>query len=281
MRIAVASGKGGTGKTTVALNLALSLENVQLFDCDVEEPNCNLFLEHELEKVRDVEIQVPTISKEKCDLCMKCVDVCRFNALVKLPKSIMFFPKLCHGCGACSIVCPQGAIYEESRSIGIIERSASRSCSTELYQGLLNISEPMASPIIRALKTHIDDTKTVIIDSPPGTACPVISAVTGADYCVLVTEPTPFGIHDLSLAVELLKELHIPYGVVINRCDIGDDRMDRYCSENNIPVLMKLPNEIKIAELYSRGIPFVLQMPQWKESFLDMFRQVMTLAGRC
>ena len=281
MRIAVASGKGGTGKTTVSLNLALSLGNVQLFDCDVEEPNCNLFLEHRLEKVRDVQIQVPTISKEKCDLCMKCVDVCRFNALVKLPKSIMFFPKLCHGCGACSIVCPQGAIYEEGRSIGIIERSASRSCVTELYQGLLNISEPMASPMIHALKTHIDDTRTVIIDSPPGTACPVISTITGADYCVLVTEPTPFGLHDLSLAIELVKELRIPHGVVINRCDVGDEKVERYCSENNIPVLMKIPNEIKIAELYSQGIPFVLQMPQWKERFLDMFRQLQGLTGGC
>lgn len=281
MRIAVASGKGGTGKTTVSLNLALSLANVQLLDCDVEEPNCNLFLNHELEKVRDVEIRVPFISKDKCDLCMNCVDVCCFNALVKLPKSLMLFPKLCHGCGACSIVCPQGAIHEEGRSIGTIERSVSKNCGTELYQGLLNIGEPMASPIIHALKTHIDDTRTVIIDSPPGTACPVISAITGADYCVLVTEPTPFGLYDLSLAVELVKELRIPYGVVVNRCDMGDERVDRYCSENNIPVLMKIPNEMKIAELYSQGIPFVLQMPHWKESFLDMFRQLQELAGRC
>ena len=281
MRIAVASGKGGTGKTTVSLNLALSLGNVQLLDCDVEEPNCNLFLNHKLEQVRDVQVQVPIISKEKCDLCMKCVDVCRFNALVKLPKSIMLFPKLCHGCGACSIVCPQGAIHEEGRSIGTIERSVSKNCGTELYQGLLNIGEPMASPMIHALKTHIDDTRTVIIDSPPGTACPVISAITGADYCVLVTEPTPFGLYDLSLAVELVKELRIPYGVVVNRCDMGDERVDRYCSENNIPVLMKIPNEMKIAELYSQGIPFVLQMPHWKEKFLDMFRQLQALTGRC
>ncbi|MGB3908398.1 MAG: ATP-binding protein [Methanomethylovorans sp.] len=281
MKIAVASGKGGTGKTTVSLNLALSLENVQLLDCDVEEPNCNLFLDHELEKVRDVQVQVPVISKERCDLCMKCVDACRFNALAKLLKSVMFFPKLCHGCGACSLVCPLGAIHEEGRSIGIIERSASSSSGTELYQGLLSIGEPMASPIIHVLKTYIDDTRTVIIDSPPGLACPAISAITGTDYCVLVTEPTPFGLHDLSLAVELLKELHIPYGVVINRYGIGDERVDRYCSENNIPVLMKIPNELKIAELYSQGIPFVLKMPQWKANFLDMFSQIQKLTGRC
>jgi MinD superfamily P-loop ATPase len=281
MRIAVASGKGGTGKTTVSINLALSLGNVQLLDCDVEEPNCNLFLNHELKKMRDVEVRVPFISKDKCDLCMKCVDICRFNAFVKLPKSLMLFPKLCHGCGACSIVCPQGAINEKCRSIGTIERSVSKNCGTELYQGQLNIGEPMASPIIHALKTHIDDTRTVIIDSPPGTACPVISAITGADYCVLVTEPTPFGLHDLSLAVELVKEMRIPHGVVINRCDLGDERVDRYCSENSIPVLMKIPNEMKIAELYSQGIPFVLQMPHWKVNFVEMFRQLQELAGRC
>ena len=281
MRIAIASGKGGTGKTTVSLNLALSLGDAQLLDCDVEEPNCNLFLKHELEKVRDVGIQVPAISNDKCNLCKKCVDICRFNAFVKLPKSIMLFSKLCHGCGACSLVCPQGAIYEEIRKIGIIERSASQTCGTELYQGLLNIGEPMASPIIRALKEHIDDTRTVIIDSPPGTACPVISAITGVDCCVLVTEPTPFGLHDLSLAVELVKDMKIPHGVIINRHDIGNDSVERYCLENNIPVLMKIPYEIKIAELYSEGIPFVLQMPHWKERFVDMFRQLQVLTGRC
>lgn len=281
MRIAVASGKGGTGKTTVSLNLALSLGNAQLIDCDVEEPNCNLFLNQDLEKVRDVGIQVPVISNEKCDLCKKCVDICRFNSFVKLPKSIMLFPKLCHGCGACSLVCPQDAISEENRTIGVIERSASQNWDTELYQGLLNIGEPMASPIIRALKDHIDDTKTVIIDSPPGTACPVISAIAGADYCVLVTEPTPFGLNDLSLAVELVKDMGIPHGVVINRCNIGDDSVERYCSEKNIPMLMKIPYEIEISELYSEGIPFVLQMPQWKERFLEMFRQLQVLTGRC
>lgn len=281
MRIAIASGKGGTGKTTVSLNLALSIGDAQLLDCDVEEPNCNLFLNHELEKVRDVGIQVPVISNEKCDLCKKCVDICHFNSFVKLPKSIMLFPKLCHGCGACSLVCPQDAISEESRTIGVIERSSSQNWDTELYQGLLNIGEPMASPIIRALKDHIDDTKTVIIDSPPGTACPVISAIAGADYCVLVTEPTPFGLNDLSLAVELVKDMEIPHGVVINRYNIGDDSVERYCSEKNIPMLMKIPYEIEIAELYSEGIPFVLQMPQWKEKFIEMFRQIQVLAGRC
>lgn len=281
MRIAIASGKGGTGKTTVAVNLALSLGNTQLFDCDVEEPNCNLFLNCRLEKVRDVEIRVPVISREKCNLCRKCAEACQFNALVALPKGIMLFPKLCHGCGACSLVCQQNAISEQTKPIGIIERSAAHVMGTALYQGLLNIGEPMASPIIRSLKEHIDDARTVIIDSPPGTSCPVISSISGADYCVLVTEPTPFGFHDLLLAVELVKELQIPYGVVINRDGIGDGAVEKYCSENNIPLLMKIPYEMKIAELYSKGIPFVLQMPSWKDRFMDMFREIQMLSGRC
>ncbi len=280
MRIAIASGKGGTGKTTVSVNLALSLENVQLLDCDVEEPNCNLFLDHPLQKVKDVGIQVPAISKDKCTSCGKCAEACRFNALAVLLTGVILFPKLCHGCGACSIVCPEDAISETIQVIGSIERSASRTHGIELYQGVLNIGEPMASPIIRALKEHIADSRTAIIDSPPGTSCPVISSITGADYCILVTEPTPFGLHDLMLAVDLVKDLQLPYGVIINRHGTGNDGVEDYCSENSIPVLMKIPYDMRIAQLYSEGIPFVLRMPHWKDRFQDTFRQLQALTGR-
>lgn len=281
MRIAIASGKGGTGKTTVSVNLAMSLGNAQLLDCDVEEPNCNLFLDHTLLKAGDVGIQTPVISREKCNSCRKCAEVCRFNALAVLPAGIMLFPKLCHGCGACSLVCPQDAISEATRVIGTIERSASSTCGIELYQGVLNIGEPMASPIIRALEQYIDDSRTVILDSPPGTSCPVIASITGADYCILVTEPTPFGLHDLLLSIELVKDMQIPYGVIINRHGTGDDCVEDHCHENNIPVLMKIPYERRITELCSEGIPFVLQMPRWKDRFLDVFRQLQVLTGRC
>jgi MinD superfamily P-loop ATPase len=281
VRIAIASGKGGTGKTTVSVNLAMSLGNAQLLDCDVEEPNCNLFLDHSLLKVRDVGIQIPVISRDKCNSCGKCAEACRFNALAVLPAGIMLFPRLCHGCGACSFVCPEDAICEATRVIGTIERSAPSAYGIELYQGVLNIGEPMASPIIRALEQYIDDSRTVILDSPPGTSCPVIASITGADYCILVTEPTPFGLHDLLLAIELVKDMQIPYGVIINRYGTGDDSVESHCHENNIPVLMKIPYERKITELYSEGIPFVLQMPRWRDSFLDMFRQLQVLTGRC
>ncbi len=280
MKIAVASGKGGTGKTTVAVNMAVSLGNAQLLDCDVEEPNCNLFLGHPLQKVRDVGIQIPSISRDKCNSCRKCAEACRFNALAVLPTGIMLFPQLCHGCGACSLVCPQDAISETTHVIGTVERSASSARRVELYQGVLNIGEPMASPVIRALKQYIDDSRTVILDSPPGTSCPVISSITGTDYCILVTEPTPFGLHDLLLAVELVKELQIPYGVIINRHGTGDDSVEGYCYENNIPVLMKIPYDRRITELYSEGIPFVLQMPHWKDQFLNLFIKLQVLTGR-
>ncbi len=270
MKIAIASGKGGTGKTTVAVNLALALENVQLFDCDVEEPNCHLFLDIDLEKVEDVNIPTPVIDKSKCDLCGKCSEFCRFNAIAVLPKEVMVFPALCHGCGGCTLVCPNGAISEEDRSIGIIDKNKGND-GFEFYRGLLDIGEPMASPVIAALKKHIDVDRTAIIDSPPGTACPVITSVGDVDYCVLVTESTPFGFHDLLLAIDVVKTLEIPFGVIINRYDIGDNSVEEYCISQQIPILMKIPHDMKIARLYSEGIPFVVRMPEWKDRFVQLF----------
>lgn len=275
MKIAIASGKGGTGKTTIAVNLALSLKDAQLFDCDVEEPNCNLFLGYDLEKVEDVNVPTPVIDKSKCDLCGKCSEFCQFNALAVLPEDVMIFPTLCHGCGGCSIVCPNAAISEVDRKVGVIEGSANE--DLVFYQGLLKIGEPMTSLVIKALQEHIDKNTTAIIDAPPGTACPVIASVKNVDYCILVTESTPFGFHDLKLALDVMRILGIPFGVVINRCDIGDNRVEEYCIEEGIPVLMKIPYDRKIARLYSQGIPFVNEMPEWKERFVRLFRDVASL----
>lgn len=279
MKIAIASGKGGTGKTTVSLNLALALSNVQLFDCDVEEPNCNLFLGFDLEKMEDVICSVPVINQEKCDICRKCSDFCRYNALAALPDKILFFPSLCHGCGGCTIICPEKAILESQRSLGVIEKAKGGS-SLEFYRGLLNIGETMASAVIRTLKKYIDDQKTVIFDAPPGTSCPVIASIGDADYCVLVTESTPFGFHDLRLAVDVVRELKIPFGVIINRWGLGDSSVEDYCKTKGIPILLKIPNDRKIAELYSQGIPFVRKMPGWNEKFLGVFEAMkFQLAG--
>jgi MinD superfamily P-loop ATPase len=275
MKIAIASGKGGTGKTTVAVNLALSLKNAQLFDCDVEEPNCNLFLGYDLEKVEDVNVPTPVVDKNKCDLCGKCSEFCQFNALAVLPEDVMIFPTLCHGCGGCTIVCPNEAISEVDRKVGIIEGSVNE--ELVFYRGLLNIGEPMTSLVIKALQEHIDKNAIAIIDAPPGTACPVIASVKNVDYCILVTESTPFGFHDLKLALDVMRILGIPFGVVINRCDIGDNRVEDYCIEEGIPILMKIPYDREIAKLYSQGIPFVNEMPEWKERFVRLFRDVTSL----
>lgn len=273
MKIAIASGKGGTGKTTVSLNLALALSDVQLFDCDVEEPNCNLFLGFELEKVEDVVCSVPVIDNEKCSHCRQCSDFCHFNALASLPTKVMVFPSLCHGCGGCTILCPEEAIQESQRPLGIIEKAEEEN-SLEFYRGLLNIGETMTSAVIKKLHQHIDDRKNVIIDAPPGTDCQVIASIADMDYCVLVTESTPFGFHDLKLAVNVVRAMQIPFGVVINRYELGDSRVEEYCKEEGIPVLLRIPNDRRIAELYSQGIPFIREMSEWKNNFIHMADEI-------
>lgn len=280
MILSIASGKGGTGKTTVAVNLALSVGEAQLLDCDVEEPNVHLFLQDELEEVEPVYIKVPRIEQEKCDYCGECATFCQFNALFVVGASagregnVFIFPELCHGCGGCSLVCPRDAIREENREIGVLKRARTRDTNIDLVFGELNIGEPMPVPVIRAVKSKLDTRKTVIIDCPPGTSCPVIHAVYGSDYCILVTEPTPFGLHDLKLMVEVLKELKIPCGVIINRAGVGDEKVYEYCSEERIEVLLEIPYTRRIAELYSQGIPFVERIEGWKSAFLELFEKI-------
>lgn len=277
MIISIASGKGGTGKTTVATNMALSLTNVQLLDCDVEEPNAHIFLQPEIQKQMPVYIAVPMIDKIRCDYCGKCAEFCEFNALAVLNDMVMVFPELCHGCGGCSIVCPKNAIVEENREIGVVKQGAAG--DIKFVYGELNIGEHMAVPVIKGVKSEIDNDKTVIIDASPGTSCPVIAAVHGSDYCILVTEPTPFGLHDLELAVEVLRKMEIPFGVIINREGIGDQKVQEYYKEEGIPILLTIPVDRKIAELYSRGVPFVLEMPGWKEKFLDVFEHITSVVN--
>ncbi len=275
MIVSIASGKGGTGKTTVAVNLALSLaenEEVQLIDCDVEEPNAHIFLKPEITERKKAFIPVPEINKEKCIYCKKCAEACEFNTIAILPKNFMIFSELCHGCGLCTLVCPENAITEKNREIGIVERGISY--EIEFVHGTLNIGEAMSSPLINAVKDEIDVNKTVIIDAPPGAACPVIETLRGSDYCILVTEPTPFGLYDLKIAVEVLEKLKIPYGVIINRDGIGNDETEKFCNENKIPVLLKIPYDKRIAETYSRGVPFVLEMSEWNKKFLDVFKKI-------
>lgn len=272
MKIAVASGKGGTGKTTVAVNLALALGNVQYLDCDVEEPNAAIFLKPEISEKEAVEIPVPVIDEEKCDYCRKCAQLCAFNALVVLAEKALLFPELCHGCGGCTYICPQKAITEKKRAIGTVERG--RAGGIDFIQGILDVGEPMAPPIIKQMRSLIDPLKTVILDSPPGTSCPVIETIRDTDFCLLVTEPTPFGLNDLKLAVETVREIKVPFGVVINQDGIGNDEVEDYCSREAVPVLMRIPWNRRIAEAYSKGIPMVEVLPELKTEFKNLFSRI-------
>jgi len=275
MIISIASGKGGTGKTLVATSLALSLkdnEPVQFIDCDVEEPNAHILLKPEIEHSQPVTIPVPEIDKEKCNFCGKCAEVCEFNAIAVINEFVLTFSELCHGCGACSYFCPQNAITETGREAGVIEMGSAG--NIEFLHGKLTIGEAMAPPLIRQLKDFQKEDKLVIIDVPPGTSCPVVEAVKDSNFCLLVTEPTPFGLNDLSMAVDMLRELDVPCAVVINRSGMGDEMIENYCSKQNIPVLMHIPLDINIAKAYSRGVSLVEGMPQWRESFIKLYDDI-------
>ena len=277
MIISIASGKGGTGKTTIATNLALSLGKVQVIDCDVEEPNANIFFNAEIKEREDVTVEIPEIDKEKCNYCGKCSEFCAYNALAVVPSDVLVFPELCHSCGGCAIVCPQNAINWKRKSVGKIEHGVTN--GVDFYHGLLNVGEIQAVPVIKALKKKIDKEGNVIIDAPPGTSCPVIESINGSDYCILVTEPTPFGLHDLKLAIAVVRHLYIPFGVIINRDGVGDKKVEMYCQTEKIPILMKIPHSEEIANLYSMGIPFVKKLPEWHERFTELFRRIQEEVG--
>jgi MinD superfamily P-loop ATPase len=272
MIISIASGKGGTGKTTVATNLALSIGECQLLDCDVEEPNAHIFIDPQVTESRSVGLPVPQVDLEKCTYCGKCAEVCQFSAIAVIKKNVLTFPELCHGCGACSLLCPADAITEVERKIGTIE--IGQSDGIRFIHGILEISEAMSPPLIRAVKEAAHNSGTTIVDVPPGTSCPVIEAVRGSDFCLLVTEPTPFGLNDLILAVEMLRILKIPSGVVINRSDIGDDKVDDYCKREDIPILMKIPMDRDLAVAYSNGISLVVAKPEWKAKFMGLLDEI-------
>ncbi len=274
MIISIASGKGGTGKTTIAVNLALSLPKgkVQLIDCDVEEPNAHLFLNPTINLVTSVGIPVPRIDESRCTYCGRCAQICEYHAIAVILKTVLVFDELCHGCGACSYLCPERAIFEVEREIGVVQEGSSN--GIPFVNGVLNVGEPMASPLIRKAKEKIQKDKVVILDAPPGTACPVIETVKGSDFCLLVTEPTPFGLNDLELAVGMLEKLGISMGVVINKSDIGERNVWDYCQSKQIPILMEIPMDREIAESYSKGIPIVSQKPFYIEKFQNLFEKI-------
>lgn len=275
MIISVASGKGGTGKTLVATSLALSLCNntpVQLLDCDVEEPNAHILLKPVLSRRESVSIPIPSVDEKKCTFCGKCAEVCAYHAIAVLGNKVLVFPELCHGCGACSYLCPESAISEEGKEVGIVEFG--KSAGIEFVHGKLGIGEVAAPRVIDEVKQHKNKGGLTIIDSSPGTSCPVVTAIKDTDFCLLVTEPTSFGLNDLALAVEMVQSLNIPCGVVINRDGVGDTKVEEYCLNEGIPILLRIPLDIEIARLYSRGITLVAGMPEWQEAFIKLFDDI-------
>jgi len=274
--IAIASGKGGTGKTTIATNLAYSIAGtgnvVQYLDCDVEEPNGHIFLKPDIEETHRVTIGVPEVDLDKCNGCGKCGRLCQYSAIICLKDKAMVFDQLCHSCGGCMLVCPTGAIKEKGKEIGFVDIGTAN--GVKFGQGRLKIGDIHTPTLIKRVKREAANEGVVIVDVPPGTSCPVVEAVKGADYVLLVTEPTPFGLNDLELAVGMTRELGLPFSVIINRSDLGDRRVHEYCDKQNIEVVLEIPDDRRIAEAYSVGKMIVDVLPEYKDDFARLYENV-------
>ncbi|MBN1803724.1 MAG: ATP-binding protein [Sedimentisphaerales bacterium] len=277
MKIAIASGKGGTGKTTIATNLACSIarigQKVQYLDCDVEEPNGHIFLKPDIKETHKATVGVPEVDMQLCEGCGNCGQLCQYSAIICLKDSPMVFEQLCHSCGGCMLVCPTDAITEKQIPIGFVDSGTAD--GVNFVQGRLNIGDVRTPALIKRVKEKISDDGLAIIDAPPGTSCPVIEAIKGVDFCLLVTEPTPFGLNDLKLAIDMVKELKLPFAVLINRSDSGDDRVQKYCDAENIKVILEIPDDRRIAEAYSSGRMIVDVLPEYRDDFLRLHEDIL------
>ena len=281
MQIAIASGKGGTGKTTIATNLAYVASRTgrttAYLDCDVEEPNGHIFLKPRIVQERTVWKTVPRVDETQCTHCGTCGEVCQYSAIVSIGRKVLVYPELCHACGGCAMLCPAHAIREGSRQIGTLR--CGNSGPIHCVDGLLNVGEAMSPPVIRAVRQAAPPADMVIVDAPPGTSCPVIAGIRGCDHVVLVTEPTPFGLNDLRLAVDMVRALALPLGVVVNRAGIGDDRVQAWCRQEGVRLLAEIPDDRRVAEAYSHGQMVCEALPHLQPRFSDLLDQVDGLAA--
>ena len=280
MKLVIASGKGGTGKSMVAANLAFTLAEtgqISLVDCDVEEPNLHLFFPA-VTTTRDVTLPIPVIDESICDHCRKCGEFCRYGAISVLPNRVLFFPDLCHSCGGCTLVCPKKAIHEEPKRIGTLSVSTPLP-GLKLISGMLDTGSPLAVPIIREVKQEAADDSIIILDTAPGTSCPVVEAIEGCDACILVTESTPFGLHDLELAADVTERLGVPAGVIINRSDGKDEETIRFCAEHDLEIMLTIPFSREIAAIQSRGDLLCRVQPEWQKEFRSLFNKCKSLTG--
>lgn len=270
MKIAVLSGKGGTGKTTVSASLAMSVPFCQYIDCDVEEPNGAIFLAPRLRKNSKVKVLVPQADMTRCDGCGRCAKACQFNAIAVVKGKVLVFPEICHHCGACVIACPKNAIIEVERTIGVVEANG----DDTFVQGKLDVGEPISIPIISELKKRMKKNTPVVLDCSPGASCTVVQSIEGCDYCILVTEPTPFGLHDLGIAVKLVRKMGIPFGIVLNKASDSSRLIHDFCRNEDIELLMEIPFSKEIAEAYSKGILPVQNDDSWKERFIKLYERI-------
>jgi len=276
MKIAIASGKGGTGKTTIATNLACSIARmgkmVQYLDCDVEEPNGHIFLKPDIEETQAVTIGVPQVDMELCNGCGKCGRICQYSAIICLKDKPLVFDQLCHSCGGCMLVCPTGAIKEKPKEVGFADLGSAN--GVKFGQGRLKIGDIHSPSLIKKVKANALVEGVVIIDAPPGTSCPVIEAVKASDFVLLVTEPTPFGLNDLKLAVGMVRELKIPFAVAVNRSEPDERMINQYCRDENIDIILDVPDDRRIAEAYSVGKMIVDVLPDYQKEFIDLYESV-------
>ena len=280
MILTVASGKGGTGKTTVATSLALAIADISpvLLDCDVEAPNAHIFLQPQFNQRTEIGLPIPEVDEVRCTGCGRCAEVCQYHAIVVMGGKVLVFPELCHGCGSCTLQCPEGAIDEVPNLLGVLEAGPAKD-GIYFAQGVLNVGEPMAVPVIRELKQWqpFPEGHTIIRDAPPGNSCPVVETIQGSDFVLLVTEPTPFGLHDLRLAIQLTRELDIPAGVVVNRDGVGDEGVEEYCRKEGIPILMRIPLDQRIGKAVARGEALVEAFPEYLPQFRELYAQIQSL----